>query len=124
MTPSYSCSTPALWPVVSVAPPKLDLAGVCHPLRRGALVRLEFCVVSAGDDLVLQSVRLAVAVRIRRMVWRRRRSQAGIPDQVTPGAGVVGCLDSFCALDRDDLARRVPRSDGAEMDDQGDLSDR
>ena len=40
------------------------------------------------------------------------------------GAGVGGCVDRLCLPDRDDLAHPGPGMPGAEMDDQGDLSDR
>ena len=42
--------------VVPRAPPEPDLAWLGRALHSGALVRLEFRVLSAGDDLVLQSV--------------------------------------------------------------------
>jgi len=52
--------------------PKLDLAWLGRPVRPGALVRLEFRLVFTRDNLVLQSVCLAIAVYIRGMVWCRR----------------------------------------------------
>src|SRR5260370_42460392 len=102
----------------------MDLAWLGRPLRFGALVRLEFRFVSPRDDLVLQSVCLAIAVRIRGMVWCRRRRPAPVPDPVSCGACPGRCVDSLCPPDRHDLALRAPGIIGAEMDDQGDLSDR
>ncbi len=51
-------------------------------------------------------------------------SQAGVPDPVARGAGRGVCLDGLRIPDRHDLAHPVPGCHGAEMDDQGDLSDR
>src|SRR4029079_6280626 len=85
---------------------------------------LESRFLSARDALVLQSVRLAIDVLFRSLVWRRRRRQA---EGRNPGpAGAVGCgsLDGVCAPDRHDLAQPVPGIADSEMDDQGDLSDR
>jgi len=104
--------------------PKLDLAWLGRPVRPGALVRLEFRLISTRDNLVLQSVCLAIAVYIRGMVWCRRCRPASVPDPVSRGAGIGRCVDSLCPPDRYDLARSVPGFIGAEMDDQGDLSNR
>ena len=64
------------------APSELDPAWVGPRVHRGAGVRLEFRFLSARDTLVLQSVRLAIDVLFRGMVWRRRRRQAAGTDPV------------------------------------------
>ena len=107
-----------------VAPSELDLAGLGHPLCSGALVRLESGFLSARDILIFQSFRLAIDVCLRGMVWRWRRLTTGVPDSVARGAGGGLCVDGLRIPDRHDLARPVPGCHGAEMDDQGDLSDR
>jgi hypothetical protein len=73
-----------LW--VPDAPSEPDPGWLGHPVRRCALVRLEPRLLSARDNLVLQSVRLAVDVRIRSMVRRRRRRQAQVHHPVARGA--------------------------------------
>src|SRR5450631_1209761 len=106
------------------APPEPNIARLRHSVRAGALVRLESCFVSAGNDLVLQSVCLATNVLLRCMVRYRRRGQNLVSDQVSRGACDIRCVDSLRVPDRDDLAQRLSRIVGPEMDDQGDLPDR
>jgi len=92
-------------PVEPVAPPQLDLAGLGRALRAGALVRLESPLLSARHKLVLQSVCLAIAVRIRGMVRRRGPRQDRTPDPVPCGPDDCLCLACLCLRDRHDLAR-------------------
>src|SRR6185369_9675523 len=114
----------AVHPVGPDAPAEPDLARLRRALRPGALVRLESGVLSAGHDLVLQPICMAADVRVRGLVWRRRRHQAVAADPLPPGTGRVRGLDGLRLRDRDDLAYPGPRSTDPEMDDQGDLSDR
>ena len=83
-----------------------------------------FASYPPGTTLVLQSVRLAVDVRVRGMVRRRWHRPVQVPDPVARGADHGVCVDRLRIPDRDDLAHPVAGRDGAEMDDQGDLSDR
>ena len=62
----------AIHRVVPRAPPEPDLAWFYRALHSVALVRLEHRVLSAGYDLVFQSVLLAAPVRVRRLVRCRR----------------------------------------------------
>src|ERR1700731_4611464 len=110
--------------VGSGAPPEPDIARLRHSVHVGALVRLESRFVSAGNDLVLQSVCLATNVLLRCMVRYRRRDQDLVSDQVSRGACDIRCVDSLRVPDRDDLAQRLSRIVGSKMDDQGDLPDR
>src|SRR3984893_10734523 len=110
--------------VVPVAPPELGLAGLGHPLCSGTLVRLESRFLPTRDTLVFQSVRLAIDVCVRGVVRRGGGFPTGVPDQVARGAGSGLCVDGLRIPDRHDLAQRLSGITGAEMDDQGDLSDR
>ena len=87
--------------------PNWTLLGVGPRVHRGAGVRLEFRILSARNTLVLQSVRLAIDVLFRGMVWRWRRRQAAGTDPIPRGAGGCGCLDCVCTADRHDLAHSV-----------------
>src|SRR5271156_5606793 len=94
------------------APPEPDLTRLRHPVRAGALVRLESRFVSAGNDLVLQSIRLATDVLLRCMVRDGRRGQDLVSDQVSRSAFDIYCVDSLRVPDRDDLAQRLSRIAG------------
>ena len=57
-----------------------------------------------GSALVLQSICVAIDVRIRCVVRYRRRGQDLVSDPVSRGARDIRCVDSLRVLYRDDLA--------------------
>ena len=85
---------PMLW--LLLRQPALALGGLGAGLRAGLEFRLEFAGLSERR-LVLQSVRLAIAVRVRRLVRARRRA-----------AAVAGAALADRARRRDRLSRCSP----------------
>ena len=63
--------------------PNWTLLGSVAPVHRGALVRLEFRLLSARHPLVLQPVCLAIAVLLRGMVRCRRPRQNRTHDPIS-----------------------------------------
>src|SRR5208282_6143448 len=86
-------------------------------LRAGLCADLEFRLESAGLSerrLVLQSFRLAIAVRVRRLMRARRRAAARSGAALAHHPRDRYCLSSVRLCDHADLVCRAARTFGAE----------
>ena len=92
----------------SDAAPEPDVGLFRRPVRARTDFRLEFRFISTGNALVLQPVCMAIVIRIRGVVRRRRRGQNLVHHPVSCSAGDLRCMGSLRTPDRDDLAQRFP----------------
>ena len=112
---------PILW--LLLRRPTLALGGVARLLRHRLEVRPEPARLSGGR-LVLQSVRLAAPVRVRRLVRTRRSGKAYRSPQLAGDAGDRHRLSAVRVLCRVELALAGDESGGAGLARRVHLSDR
>src|SRR5450759_4865414 len=113
-------------PAGAVAATALALAsarGLGHPLHADVAIRMEYSGLSARR-MGVQSLCLATAVRVRRLVRARRRTTACALAQFPGGIRTCGRLCAVCVRHRDDLVLSAACAVCAEIRRRGDLSDR